>query len=290
MHEIRECIASANADDHKAYLDKLNLNHRKVMRQTRIKYERLREDIFTQDCDDNSIISESNTSNNNHSYNEDVMNEVNIDKNSDGAGESKDNSINNIDAYISMEVDEMGAANTNGDNTEAATNELVEMEGDANISMEVDEMGGVSSTANTNGDNTEAVTNAVDINIDTSANKEVFVYVILTGIEHYYKVGRCSTTVADFKSRYHTYIGEFNYLKYSIPFDDKVTNSFRKAQSQAAKIESWFKDTHEGDSAFSGSTEHYFKEMDCVNMLNSYKKTLSKIIKCVLKQEVNRTP
>ena len=103
--------------------------------------------------------------------------------------------------------------------------------------------------------------------------REVFIYIILTGLESYYKIGFNSQSLEKFKKRYHTYIGEFNYLKYTINIDN-----FKKAKKAGRNIEKAFKKQHEEDKAFSKYELYHKLNDDGKDMLGIYKRSLAAII------------
>lgn len=109
---------------------------------------------------------------------------------------------------------------------------------------------------------------------------DVFVYIIISGISNHYKVGFNSQTMAKFKSRYHTYIGEFDFLKFSFPYDESNIDDRKRAIEIARFIELAFKAAEAENKAYEGNNvELYRKEEEGKDMLSVYKKTLSKIIR-----------
>lgn len=109
---------------------------------------------------------------------------------------------------------------------------------------------------------------------------DVFVYIVTSGISNHYKIGHNSQIMTRFKSRYHTYIGEFDFLKYSFPYDKSNIADRNRAIEIAQFVEKAFKLVQEKNKAYEGHQfELYRKEDEGKDMLSVYMKTLTKIIR-----------
>jgi len=112
--------------------------------------------------------------------------------------------------------------------------------------------------------------------------KDVFVYIITSGIKYYYKVGYNTMALADFKRRYHSYIGEFNFVKYSISCED-----FEEARDIAQAIEEEFLEKHDEHRTFSKYEMLEKKDENKKDLLPVYKKSLAILIRKHLNIEVS---
>ena len=106
----------------------------------------------------------------------------------------------------------------------------------------------------------------------------------MSGIENYYKIGFNSQSFKSFKKRYHTYIGEFNFLKYNIYIED-----VEAAIDAGFAIEKLFKEQNESNKAYP-KYELYIKENEGKDMLPTYKRSLAMIITKLLFDKVRCYP
>ena len=205
-----------------------------------------------------------------------------------GDSESQDlnNSTNNAECVIDekIEVTNESIDNKNGDDC-IDNNDPVNSDNNDDVVNNNDNNDN-NNNANNNNDNNDDNINDNNIN-DCNNNEEeedhdVFLYIIYSGCEHYYKVGFNSMSLGAFLSRYHTYYGEFKFLKFSLMGGMDVSTARLMGQS----IETQFKNKHVEDTAFF-KHELFDRKRDDVEMLGVYKKSMQIIMKKTLSENVS---
>ena len=110
----------------------------------------------------------------------------------------------------------------------------------------------------------------------------VFIYIIVNGIENYYKVGFNSQSVRQYARRFHSYIGEFNYLRFDITMDDREA-----AKAAGRQIEAKFKTESQPYQPFAKYELLMRYDDDGKDMLPIYKKLIVTIINRELSKTVS---
>jgi len=110
-----------------------------------------------------------------------------------------------------------------------------------------------------------------DTNDAAEAAKDVFLYIIYEGNERH-KIGLNSQTLDDFRDRYHTYYGEFKYLKFPL------NHLGPQAKKIGHNIETQFKKKNEEYCAF--NLCELYDKLDANNrpLLSTFKKSMMQLI------------
>ena len=208
-----------------------------------------------------------------------------------GDSESQDSNSNSNDAvrasgqlielaneYINDENGDINNNKNDHDNNDANNNDSNNIKD--NNDNNNDNNNNDNNNDNNNNDNNNNNNNNNN-NKEEKEDKDVFLYIIYSGCEHYYKVGFNSMSLNAFLSRYHTYYGEFKFLKFPLNGID-----LKAARRIGKNIEKKFKNKHVEDTAFF-KHELFDRKRDGVEMLGVYKKSMQTIMNKVLSKKVS---
>ena len=280
---IRECLSSVDNDDIAAFRDIEHVRHASVLQRTLRQFIRLRNELFSKKDDPATfpLLGEGDVDNADSCVDADVdikaccnTNSLNNDNHNDNHNDNDNDNNNN---------------NNNNNNATCATDEKIDPTNvviantDGDIKGSNDNIHGTIVKDNTNNNEDVNKNNKDDGNSQISVKeRDVFLYIIFRGCENFIKIGLNSMTLEKFQTRYHTYYGEFEYLKYSLN-DLESTEVARKV---GRAIEKEFKTMHEDDSSFF-SCELYDKKVNEIDMLPVYKKSMFDVMNRHLSDRVS---
>jgi len=256
MWHIRTCIAKSDPLDFEVFYKRKCERHDQVVKNTLRTYNKIYFEIFGRERVKNVTFSVA-------AADEDRTN--NLYNNNDPNMSSMMHNVQGNDLVANNDSNDNLS---NNDNIDKIDNNISNID-DTNGSNNIDE-------------NNNDISDNDDKNGTSSPNtpKNVYLYIITKGILHY-KVGYTTVEKKHFISRYHSHVGEFNFLKY-----DVVHENMAKALDIAQAIELEFKHINMRHRTYSNLEFFHKKDENKKDMLPTYRKCLVSLIRKHLQIEV----